>query len=127
METYHGKAGKVNFSGADLVGGTVTITSWTLTESGDIAEDTSMGDSWQSFKAGFIDLSATAEANAETAFDAPALIGTDAALQLWIDGTHHFDASDAICTEITETCDKDDVGKLSFSFAGNDSTGISYT
>ncbi len=119
MATYHGKSGKAVFSGA-----VASVLAWTLSAIGDIAESTVMGLTWKTFKAGFRDLTATIECNAMT--EGTTKVGTNADLELYIDGSNYFDVSTAICTEQTETVNLNDVGKVSYSFVSDDVDAYEY-
>lgn len=119
MAVFHGKAGKVTFSTS-----VASVLSWTMTVSGDVAEATVMALDWKTFEAGFIDVTATVEANAMT--EAVLRIGANANLELYVNGSNKFLISTAICTEQTETVSMTDVGKISFSFVGDDTEGPVY-
>jgi len=119
MAVFHGKAGKVTFSSS-----VASILSWTMTVTGDIAESTVMALSWKTFVAGFIDVSATVEANAMT--EDVLRIGTNASLLLYVNGSNYFEISTAICTEQVETVNMNEVGKVTYSFAGDDTEGPVY-
>lgn len=122
MAVFHGKSGSVTFTPT-----IVSILSWSMSVVSDVAESTVMAASawWKSFKAGFIDTSATVECNAMT--ESVLRVGEDANLSLFVDATKYFAITTAICTEQTETVSKDDVGKISYAFVANDSTGPVYT
>ena len=121
MAVIHGKAGKVTFSGA-----IASVLAWTLSITGELADSTVMHASvyWKTFIAGFIDSAATVEAQAMT--ESTFKVGTNAELQLYVDGTNYFSISTAICIGQTETVSKDDVGKISYSFIGDDTLGPVY-
>ncbi len=120
MSVYHGKAAKVD------LGGVIEATlGWSLTTSADVAEATDMGDTWKTFEPGFDDVTATVEGNARTTRDTITQIGSEATLKLYIDATNYF-SFNAICTGITETASKDDIGKISYSFEMDDAAGLAY-
>lgn len=120
MATFAGKYGKVSFS-ADLF----EIRNWTLTVTGDVAEDSAMQDDWASYLAGLTDFTASAEGNAETTIDYAALLGTGATLALYVDNTHHIDGT-AILTGANETADVNSVGRITYAFEGNDADSVIY-
>ncbi|KKM71975.1 hypothetical protein LCGC14_1425120, partial [marine sediment metagenome] len=96
----------------------------TMTVSGDIAESTVMTNTWKSWSAGFIDVVATVEANAMT--EGTIKVGTNANLDLYVNSTKYFRISTAVCIEQTETVNMNDVGKISYSFVGDDTEGPIY-
>jgi len=124
MSVFHGKTAKVTIGGNTLE----AITGWSMTPSADVAESTVMQESgfWQDFEAGFEDASASVEGNARTTRDVISQLGAEAELNLYIDSSHYF-SFNAICTGFTETANKDDIGKISYSFEMDDATGISYS
>lgn len=122
MPVYHGKNGVVNFSASDIA----AVLSWTLTTTGDVADGTYMRLNSRIFESGFIDCSVTVDCNARTE-DTTKAGGAAAQLKLYINDTYYFDVNTAICTEQTETVNLDDVGKVTYSFAMDDITGVSYT
>ncbi|KKM62172.1 hypothetical protein LCGC14_1524330 [marine sediment metagenome] len=123
MAVFHGKTAKVSFSAS-----VEAITGWSLAASADVAESTVMQSSgwWQGFEGGFFDATATVDGNGRTTRDTIAQIGAEAALQLYLDATNYF-GFNAICTGITETASKDDIGKISYSFEMDDAAGMVYT
>ncbi len=122
MAVYHGKTAKVSFSSS-----IEAILSWAMSTSADIAKSSVMHASvhWDTNEVGFDDATATIDGNGRKTRDAVAQIGAEAALQLYIDATKYF-AFNAICVGITETANKDDVGKISYSFEMDDSAGVIY-
>jgi len=124
MAFFHGKAALIKI-GAVTIESTV---SWSLDVTADTVDTTAMGDDWKKHETGFIDFSASVEGYAKTARATVAQLGVaDSALVLYVDADSFFTADTAICTGITETANKDDTGKISYSFAGNDSSGLAYT
>lgn len=122
MAVFHGKTAKV-----DLGGAIEAITGWFLTASSDIAESTVMQASgfWQSFERGFTDASATVNGNARKTRDVVAQLNSEATLKLYVDATHYL-SFNGICTGITETANKDDIGKINYSFVMDDPLGVVY-
>jgi len=120
MAVYHGKTAKVD-DGAVME----ATTGWTLTTSADVAEATDMGDTWKSFALGFDDCSATVTGNARTTRNTVAQLGAAVTLKLYIDATNYFYFT-AICTSITETANMNDIGKMSYTYAMNDTAGLTY-
>ena len=121
MSVVHGKAGTATFSGS-----VVSMLAWTMNVTGDVAESTVMGNTFKSYVAGHIDVSASIDTNAMTEATI-ARLGANAALALYTDANSYFTISTAVCTELTETVNKDDVGKLSLSFIGDDADGMVFT
>jgi len=119
MAVYHGKAGKVDFSGAIS-----SVLNWAMTTIGDIAESHGMGSTWKTFVAGFQDSSATVEAVAYT--ESTTKAGTNAALKLYIDASNYFSINTAVCVEQTETVNMNDIGRISYSFVADDVDVWSY-
>jgi len=123
MAFFHGKAAKVNF--AATIESTI---SWSLDITVDTSDTTAMGNTWKTSLPGFYDFTATVEGYARTTRGTVAQCGAVAhALVLYIAADHYFTASTVICTSITESVSKDDVGKLSYTLAGNDADGLVYT
>jgi len=125
MSVFHGKTATVVFTGG---AGTITaVTGWSLSASADVAESTVMQSSgfWQAFEVGFDDATATIDGNARKTRDTVAQIGSEASLELYIDDTYYF-SFNALCTGITETASKDDIGKISYSFEMDDAAGVQY-
>lgn len=121
MAVVHGKAGTATFSGT-----VASMLAWSMSVTGDSVKSTVMGDTWDSFVAGYIDVTASIETNALTEATLSKL-GSNAALALYTDANSYFTISTAVCTEITETANKDDVGKLSLAFIGDDVDGMVHT
>ncbi|KKN20891.1 hypothetical protein LCGC14_0930950 [marine sediment metagenome] len=119
MAVFHGKAGKVDFSGA-----ITSVLNWALTTIGDIAESHGMGSTWKSFVAGFRDSSATVDAVAYT--ESTIKVGTNAGLKLYIDATNYFYINTAVCIEQTETVNMNDIGRISYSFVADDVDALTF-
>ena len=121
MAVFHGKAGKVTFAPT-----IVSVLSWTLSVISDVAESTVMHPTvwWKSFVAGFIDASATVEANAMT--EAVIRVGNNANLKLYVNATKYFSMASAVCIGQTETVSLNEIGKVSYSFAADDIAGPTY-
>lgn len=116
---FHGKGGDVDFSGS-----LVRLNSWSLTTTVDTADSTSMLDSWESNVAGLSDYTATVEGDSEKSLATVSLLGTEASLSLeLVADTTQFEAN-AILTGITETSSIEDIGKITYSFEGSDTTPI---
>ncbi len=118
MAVIHGKNGTVTWAGTSQA----NLTGWTLTMTADTADDTEMGDAWQSFKVGFADWSATIEINVDTT---GILLGTAAVLgelgsaaQVTLtDGTATYTGTAiAEAFEVSESID--DVVKCTYTLAG---------
>ena len=121
MGIYHGKTGVITFAGAHT-----DLQSWTLNTTSDIADTTSMTDSWESHEIGLIDFTATAERLAQTELDFTTYLGVGGSLVLSCSASHYFTGT-AICTGLTESVTIDDVGKMSLAFEGNDADGLAFT
>ncbi len=121
MAVLHGKAGKIDFGGA-----IASILGWTMTVAGDVADSSVMAASgwWKTFVSGFIDCTATVEANAMT--EGSTKVGTNAALKLYVNNTNYFYMNTAVCIEQTETVSKDDIGKISYSFSVDSTAVMTY-
>lgn len=122
MAAVHGKGGDVTFTSSDDTLG--SITSWTFTSTGDVAESTGMGDSFAEFIDGLTGFTATVECAAYTEIDIPADVGTEATLTLQV-STGKTIAANAVLVSATETASIDDIGRLSLSFIG-DATSVTY-
>lgn len=120
MAAYHGKTAKVDDGAA--IGQT---TSWTLSTSGDVAESTDMNDTFKLYEPGFDDATATVEGLAATTRDTVTQCGAAVTLKLYIDATNYFTFA-AICTNVAETVDLNDVGKISYTYVMNAATGVTY-
>lgn len=118
MPVFHGKGGKVS--------NIPFAVSWALTIAADIAEASILDSDWKTSEVGQEAASATVEGNAVTERDTVAQLGAAfAPLNLYLDSTRYFSLT-CLCTSITETVSKDDIGKLSYTFERNQSTDIIY-
>jgi len=122
MSAIHGKGGDVTFANSDDVLG--TITAWTFTSAGDVADATGMGASYATNINGLTGFTATAECAAYTEIDIPADVGQEATLTLQL-STGKTISANAVLTSATETASVDDVGRLSLSFIG-DAASVTY-
>ena len=122
MAVFPGKDAKMYF-GSDLF----TVQNWTVTSIADAIEITGMTDTWQTFLAGLDDFTGTATGLAETTVDYAALIGSTEEIRFYVDGAQYFGALVAIMTGVSESVDIDGRGEVSFSYEGNDVTGIAFT
>ena len=119
---YHGKNGNAVFTTA-----VVNLQNWNLNAIGETAEASAMGDAWQKHLAGLTDFNASAEGLSKKALDTIAIIGSGASLALTMDGAASPSFSGtAILTAITETVSYENNGTISYSFEGNDATGLVY-
>ena len=121
MAFFHGKSAKIYFPTNAIE----SMTDWTLTISVDTADTTAMGDTWKTHERGFDDFSATAAGYGRTTRATVAQVGQTGTLKLYIDGTNYLTAT-AFCTQVTESVECNDVGKISYAFIGNSATGIAY-
>ena len=124
MAIYHGKSGMIIFSTADIF----KMQSWSLTAVSDFIDTTGMEESWREGTDGLEDFTATAEGVVESAADLLALVGTSATTEFeFVTGGADKLVGTAILESITETQDVEDVGRISYSFVGNDSAGLVLT
>jgi len=121
MAVFHGKAAKVTIGVTPLE----MVTGWNMQLSADVAESSYMGLSWKTFEVGQEDGSASVSGNAATERGTIAQLGVSAALKLYVDATHYFSLT-SICTGVSESVSKDDIGKISYTFKRNQSTDIVY-
>lgn len=122
MAIYHGKNGQVNWDGTDLH----KINNWTLNAFVDFLDTTAMEDTWQNGKDGLKDFTATADGLSETTVDTITLLLGAGAVLILETGTTGTDkiTGTAIIESFTETCDIEDIGRISYSFVGNDADGL---
>ena len=123
---YHGKRGRVSVGGTALT----SLTAWDLTTSIDVADTTAMSavNDWETQETGLSDFSGTAEGLSSEALDTVALVGSTAATKFHLDVENdngEFEGN-AIITSLTETVNTEDVGKLSYSFEGDDAQGLAF-
>lgn len=119
MAAFHGKKGVATFTNL-----TFEMLSFSIDATCDVAEGSVMDVSaaaankhWKDYLPGFKDWTATAEVLEPAAGSGIAALGTEATLTM--DGTDGLAYSGtAICTGISPTVDKDDVGKCTLSFQG---------
>ena len=123
---YHGKSGAIEVGGTALT----SLMSWDFTTSIDVADTTAMGsvNSWETQLTGLSDFSGTAEGLSSAALDTAALLGVDASMQFAINngGDDGQFEGNAVMTGITETVSTDDVGKIAYTFEGNDAQGLTF-
>ena len=118
MAIFHGKGGGFTWSGTGAEENKLTVLNWQVTVTADIAEATDMGDTWKTFKAGFKDWTATTECLADTTTDILA-IGEGGTLKLEMVDTSSGLSGAAICTGVSVAVDKDDIGKITYTWQGN--------
>lgn len=119
MAVFHGKRGAATFTGL-----TFEMLSFTINATADVADGSIMDASaagetkhWKDYVAGFKDWNATVEVLEPAAGVGIAALGTEDTLTL--DGTEGLAYSGtAICTGISPSVSKDDVGKCTLSFQG---------
>ncbi len=127
MAVFHGKYGAVDFSTA----GIFKVDNWGLVYGVDTVDTTGMSETatptvpWRTHLVGLEDYSATCEGLSGTALDLPALIGVDAALKLFVDGTHSFSGT-GICIGLSESVDINGQGKVTYSFQRNSTALLTY-
>ena len=119
MAAFHGKSGVVTFSG-----GVFEVLSWTANATADTAEATVMvGTGWKTFKAGFLDWTATVECVMPATGAVGTLetfLGSSATLTLDGGGSNPNYFGTALCTGFSPSLDANDVGKLTYTFQGVD-------
>ncbi len=124
MAAFHGKGGSVTFNTV----ATLNVISWTVEATADMAEITSMGDTWKTVLPGFQTWTATVECNLEDAGPDPD-VTTDladangAALKLstGLTDSNQVDyyTGTAIVTGVSASIDKGDVAKVTYAFQGS--------
>lgn len=124
---YHGKTGHVKFNDSAIA----SLGSWDFTTSIDVADTTPMGavNDWETQETGLSDFSGTAEGLAAKGLGTVALVGADQSVVFTLNnGADNGDfEGNAIITSLTETVNIDDVGKVAYSFEGNDGAGLSFS
>ena len=141
MAVFHGRGGGVEW---DTSTGNVVvmsnITSWDCTINADVAEATAMGDTWKTRTVGFKDWSATVTGYLDDGgLDVPLATGgtealgenTPARLELYFD--HEGGAAAEIllygtgtCTDIATSMDANGNPTVTYSFVGQDSSGLTW-
>lgn len=127
MATFHGKEGTV------LVGSNAVaeVKNFTVTQTVETADDTVMGDTWRSHKAGFKSWNGSLTCNFDDtdATGQEALTaGASVTLNLQPEGNTTGDyllTGTATITEVTQTSDSEGIVERSFNFLGNGSLTIS--
>jgi len=115
MAAFHGKGGSATFT--DLV---FEIISWSIDATADMAEATDMGDTWKTYLAGFNDWTATVECVLPTGGFITTLgttLGSTDTLAITSGGKIY--SGTAFCTGVSPSGDKDDIGKLTYTFQGS--------
>jgi len=124
---YHGKTGRVSHNGTVLT----SLSSWEFSTSIDVLDTTPMGavNDWETQETGLSDFSGTAEGISSKSLDTVALLGDNGNVKFHFSngGDDGEFEGNAIITSLTETVGVDDVGKLSYSFEGNDPLGLTFT
>lgn len=121
MGTHTGRLGSVKV-GANTV---AEVKSFSVEETGDTAEDTSMGDQWRTFKPTLNSWSGSVEAQLdETDSTGQGALTTNAevALKLYPDGESSGDvelSGNAIVTGVSRSVSFDGIVTISFTFQGN--------
>jgi len=124
MAAFHGFGGSVTFSG-DAAS---NVLSWSIEATADMAEITSMGDTWKTVLPGFQTWTATVECNLEDSGPDPdettdLADGDGAALVLNTgksgSGEVDYYNGTALITGISPSIDKNDVAKVTYTFQGS--------
>lgn len=120
MSTMHGKSGTVSYGAGTNINSAQAgeVTTWTITATGDVVEDTSMGDTWKTYLPGFLDWTGSCSFNLDSAgLPLASLFGISAALDFdTVDGKE-FNGS-AICTSCNITNEKDGTSTVDIDFQG---------
>jgi len=121
MAALAGKAGKVILTAATIV----NVNSWSVDISIDLADITSLGDSWKEQLPTLKEWSGTiechfdpADTTGQNALRTAALAGTQVALQFYVDGTYYYSGNAYIASQGVET-PVDDKVSISFEFTGD--------
>jgi len=115
MTAFHGKGGSITFSGL-----TFELLSWTIDATADMAEATDMGDTWKTYLAGFKDWTATCECVLPAGGFVGTLattLGSTETLTVTSGGKNY--SGTVFCTGMSPSADKDDIGKVTFTFQGS--------
>jgi hypothetical protein len=123
MAVYSGKGGSVTVENDTILGSGVN--SWSVTTLVDVADSTNMSDVWASNERGLSDFNGTIEADSSIGADYPDIVGAAAQTFTFsvVSGGPNL-SGDMLVTSITETASIEDVGKLSVSLEGSDTTGL---
>jgi len=132
MAAFHGKSGKVIWDAADADDEIVLCKNWSADVSSDVAECTTMGDTWKSYKPGFLDWTATVECYFDSGgLTVPLATGgaeaigeaTPAKLELWLDetgGSIKVLYGSAVCNGISVVVGANDIAQVTYTFQGTD-------
>lgn len=138
MALMHGKLGRIEWDAETTRTQLTLAQSWTCDVSQDIAEITSMGDTWKTYLGGFSDWTATAECLLDDGGQIIpwALDGdSDAATQGFADKKAYLELylkyqatgheyrmvfGECICNGITMSTDKDGIATITYTFQGVD-------
>ena len=123
MALYHGKGGMATWDTTDLL----HIVSFTLNTSVSMGDTSEMGDAWRDNIYGLKDFSITINLLNSDAFDFPAYLGADKDLGIELADSAGTITGHAICTGVTENQPVDDVGTVTLTYVGDDTTGLAYT
>ena len=120
MANHVGKDGLVKI-GSDTLG---ELRTWSYSVSGEVIEDTSMGDAARTYKAGLTTFSGSAEAFWDEADTAQTALTAGAAITLAFypeggDSGDTYYSGSAIVTEVSSTATMDGMVEVSFSFTGS--------
>ena len=128
MAVLHGKAANIIWDGADSDTELQHGQSWSVDVSHDVAEITSMQDTWKTYHTGFMDWTATVECLLDSAGDDVGLDGGDdgmgddtCRLELYLvysAGVYKGVYGNAICTGVSPTAEKDGVQTVTYTFQG---------
>ena len=119
MAAFHGKAGSVTFDST----GTADVINWTLNVTSDVAETTSMTDTYKSYLAGFKDWTATVEALLPTGGSEPTIADIGSTVKTLVldtaTGTAYTATTAALIVSFSITQDMNDIVKITYEFQGS--------
>lgn len=131
MALMHGKTGRIEWDASAARQQQEHAQSWSVDATHDVAEITSMGDTWKTYLGGFRDWTATIECLLDSAGtdisldpgDPNGFADTEAYLELYFvydTGTPSYKGlyGQAICTGVSVTNDENDIAKVSYTFQG---------
>ena len=123
MATFTGKAGVVQTGSNALA----EVRSYSITQTGDTTESTSMGDSAKTFEATLTEFSGSVDVffdDTDTSGQVSLTIGSSFTLNLAPEGTSYKLSGTAIVTDITRTAAHDGLVEMSIAFQGTGALAI---
>ena len=136
MDLMHGKWGRIEWD-CDAVRTQLTLAqSWSCDATKDVAEITSMGDTWKTYLGGYRDWTATVDCLQDTsgpiitpfgAGDPNGFADVKAYLELYLEYQGAADGHEyrmvfghAVCNGISSTCPSDGIATITYTFQGVD-------